>query len=239
MELIPALDLLNGKAVRLLNGKADCQFDYAIDPVSWAKKWTALGAKRLHIVNLSAAFKGGLSDEDLHLLKQLREATPITLEYGGGLRSAALARSVLDMGYDVVLGSLLMTCLQEACDLRKDFGSRVIAGIDALDGQVATHGWTQQSTLTAETLCRLLLEKDFHDFIFTDIAKDGTLGAPNYAALKAIKNLGTFRLTASGGVGSLLDLTDLRKAGMDGAIVGKALLDGLLDPQAALEVCHA
>lgn len=239
MQLIPALDLLDGKAVRLLNGKASHAFHYDIDPLAWAEAWSKLGATRLHLVNLSAAFRGSLSDEDLGWLKQLRKATTLTLEYGGGLRSEEAARRVLDLGYEVVLGSMLLSEPQTALRLRKDYGPRVIAGIDASDGLVATHGWTKQAALSPEALCSELLVMGFETFIFTDIARDGTLSAPNLEALNTLKRLGKLRLIASGGVGSLSDLEALKLANMDGAIVGKALLDGVIDPLAALEVCHA
>lgn len=237
--LIPALDLLDQRAVRLLNGSLSTQWQYNIDPLNWVKEWTRLGAKRLHLVNLSAAFNGTLSEGDLSLLKRLRDATDIAIEYGGGIRSEATAKTVLNLGFDIVLGSMLITDLKTCTALQKTYGERIIAGIDAKDGLVATHGWTQNSKISALDFIAKLKEENFNHFIFTDIGRDGTLSSPNFDMLSDIKSLGNLKLFASGGVACLEDLTLLKARGIDGVIVGKALLDGLISPSQALEVYHA
>lgn len=239
MKLIPALDLLDQKAVRLLNGSLSTQWQYDIDPIAWVKNWTAIGAERLHLVNLSSAFKGCLSEADLSFLKLIRSATDLPIEYGGGIRDEATAKAVLHLGFDIVLGSMLISDLKTCTALQKNYGEKIIAGIDAKDGLVATHGWTQNSNLSALDFIEKLREARFSHFIFTDIGRDGTLSSPNMAMLKAIKNLGALKLVASGGVANLDDLKMLKACGIDGAVVGKALLDGLIDPSQALEVCHA
>lgn len=237
--LIPALDLLDSQAVRLVNGRLEQKCLYDIDPVDWVKQWTALGAKTLHIVNLSAAFRGTLTTEDLQLLRQMRQSTPLVLEYGGGIRTLKDAEQILSLGYHVVLGSMLLTRPKDALKLVQTYGERIIAGIDAKDGYVATHGWTKQANISAFDLIANLKSQGFKRFIFTDIAKDGTLSAPNFEALKQLKSIGGIHLTASGGVSSISDLTELKAQKIDAVIVGKALLDGLIDPLQALAVSHA
>ncbi len=227
MLVIPAIDLDAGRCVRLVQGDFDRQTVYGDDPVEIARRWADLGARWLHVVDLDGARAGRPAQLDL-VERIARVGVPVQL--GGGLRSLEHVREALERGATrVVLG----TAAVEAPDLLRAaivaYGAeRVVLGVDARDGLVATRGWRQTTTVRALDVVSEALRVGVERVVFTDIARDGTLSSPNYAALEEVVRTGA-RVIASGGVASRAHLE--RLAGIDGveaAIVGRALYDGTL-----------
>lgn len=231
MFVLPAIDLRNGKCVRLLQGRAEDETVYSDDPVAVAQGFAAAGARMLHLVDLDGAFRGATAN--LEVIKAVRAAVDIPLELGGGLRSAEDIAAMLALGIDsVVVGTLAVrepAALEAA--LRTHGGGRVQLGVDAREGRVATHGWTEASELDAVDFGRAWAARGVERVIFTDIARDGMLGGPNLEAIGRFARETGLRVTASGGVARAADvqaLAALEPDGVDRVIVGKALYEGTL-----------
>jgi phosphoribosylformimino-5-aminoimidazole carboxamide ribotide isomerase len=234
LELIPAIDLLDGGVVRLVQGDYDQRTYYPMDPVDQVSTWVAEGAEWVHIVDLNAAKSGGT--ENRPILERILRETHAKLEFGGGVRSMARIEELLDLGVArVVLG----TALIENPELRESafakFGDRVAAGLDARNGMLGTHGWTKSSGLDAVEFALELQKLGAKAFVVTDIATDGTLQGPGLGLLKKVREVVQGYVVASGGVSSLKDLIDLKAIGIDAAIMGRAVLDGRFTVREAKE----
>ncbi len=226
-EIVPAIDLIGGKCVRLAQGDFAAQTDYAADPVELAKAFAAAGAKRLHIVDLDGARAGKVMQLDL-ATRMVRESGLIA-DFGGGVRTIDAVENVLAGGMaQVNIGSAAIRDPQLLRDSMKFFGAeRVILGADARDGKVAAAGWKDQTELTLEDLIERFIGDGLQWVLTTDIARDGMLTGPAtglYAGLKTrFPSLGVI---ASGGVSKIGDIAELDKIGVERAVVGKALLEG-------------
>ncbi|MDD2628985.1 MAG: 1-(5-phosphoribosyl)-5-[(5-phosphoribosylamino)methylideneamino]imidazole-4-carboxamide isomerase [Limnochordia bacterium] len=235
MQVIPAIDLREGKCVRLLQGDPNQQTTYSDDPLSVAREFEVAGAALLHVVDLDGAFSG--SSKNLTVIEAIAEEISIPIQVGGGIRSLQAIRRVLDTGASrVILGTIAQRqpeLVGEACQL---YGERIVVGIDAKDGQVAVSGWQEGTDVSAYELGLSMKNLGVKTIIFTDIARDGMLTGPNYQSLEEMLKLGV-SIIASGGVSSLDDLmrlAQLASQGLVGAIVGKALYDGRFDLQSAI-----
>jgi phosphoribosylformimino-5-aminoimidazole carboxamide ribotide isomerase len=226
MIVVPAIDLRGGRCVRLRQGDYAQETVYGDDPLAVARRWQAAGARLLHVVDLDGAQAG--YPEQLEIVRAIVAALAIPVQVGGGVREAQHARQLARAGVArIVLGTAAIERPAFVDELLAEFGTeRVLVGVDARDGLVATRGWTATSTITAAELIADMRERGVRKVVYTDIARDGMLSAPNYAALRDVAGLGV-DIVASGGVASVEQLRAL--AAIDGvteAIVGKALYTG-------------
>ena len=237
MQVIPAIDLLDGQCVRLHQGDYDQVTRFSDDPVAQALSWQNQGATRLHLVDLDGA-RSGLPVNDA-AIKAITAALRIPVQLGGGVRSAERAEELLNCGLErVILGTVALEQPELVDQLAARHPGRVIVGIDAKNGKVATRGWISESTTEATDLARRFSSSGIAAIISTDIATDGTLAGPNLQALRAMAEASSVPVIASGGIGNLehlLSLLSLEAVGVTGVIVGRALYDGRVDLGEALQ----
>jgi phosphoribosylformimino-5-aminoimidazole carboxamide ribotide isomerase len=238
MMILPAIDLRNGRCVRLTQGRKDSTKVYDGDPVDVAKAFAASGAEMLHVVDLDGAFAEPNS-VNRQVLSDIIRAVDIPIQFGGGLRSNKNVKQVLELGATrVVVGTVAAESTETLTEMIRLFGSRHIAvGIDAQDGRVVTHGWEQTESLSALTLAQRVKGLGVERVVYTDVARDGTLQGPNIEQTCLIAETGV-KVTASGGVSSLQDLKKLRAVsgcGIDSVIIGKALYEGRFTLEEALK----
>ena len=231
MEIIPAIDLLNGKCVRLNQGNYNEVTKFNSDPVRQAQDWESQGAKRLHLVDLDGA-KTGEPINDI-TIKKIRKSISIPIQLGGGIRNVNRAKELLDNGIDrIILGTIAIENPDLVKFLSQEYPKRIAIGIDSKEGIVATRGWIKESRITALELVKRLNDLELAAIISTDILTDGTLNGPNIKALRQVAELSINPVIASGGVGSIADLislVDLENEGVESIIVGRALYDGSID----------
>lgn len=232
-EVIPAIDLLNGEVVRLTQGDYSQVENYKMSPPHTAQLFFNAGATRIHLVDLDGAKDGRMVN--LETIKSIRNSVDCTLEVGGGIRSVETAALLFDLGIDyIILGSLLVKDYDRAMAIIRAFPNRVIAGIDAKNGNVATEGWVDVGATTAVDLVRCISDLPLAGIIYTDIAKDGTLAGPNLAQVTEVAKNTRLPVIASGGVGTLAHIDEIRQLypiGVTGCIVGKAVLGGHIAAQ--------
>lgn len=227
MLLYPAIDLMNGQAVRLRQGRAEEKTVYSDDPVAVAREWEARGGDWLHVVDLDAAFTG--NQVNLSVVGRIAEAIGIPIQMGGGIRDEAAIQRALAAGVSrVVIGTRAAAGDDFVARAVERFGGEKIAvGIDARDGYVSVRGWTESTKLVAADLAKSVGESGVGAVIYTDIATDGMLQGPNLQAIERIVLCTEAPVIASGGVSSAADLCALERIkGLSGAIIGKALFDG-------------
>ncbi len=227
MKLIPAIDLMNGKCVRLFKGDFNKRKDFSKDPKEQAKFWESEGAKCIHIVDLDAA-KSGLPTNDKSI-KEIAKAVNIPIQIGGGIRSQERIEQLFSYGIDkVIIGTSAIEDKELVKTLSNKFPGKIIIGIDAKDGKISTRGWLEQSNILATDLVKEFSSFEIANFIVTDINTDGTLAGTNEEFLREILEITTIPVIASGGIGSISDLLSLIKFenfGLYGVIVGKALYE--------------
>jgi phosphoribosylformimino-5-aminoimidazole carboxamide ribotide isomerase len=238
MQIIPAIDIRGGKCVRLEQGDYSRETVFSDDPAAVARRWQEAGARRIHVVDLDGAREGGPRNADV--IRRLLATVTALVQVGGGIRDIVAIKGYLAAGADrVVLGTAAVkdqTTLLNAIAL---FRERIVVGVDAREGVVATEGWLQTSGLTAAELLRQLSELGVRRIIYTDILRDGTMSEPNFAAiaemLEQASGLPTpVAVIASGGISSIEQLRRLAGLGVEGVIVGKALYTGAIDLKVAL-----
>jgi phosphoribosylformimino-5-aminoimidazole carboxamide ribotide isomerase len=233
MELIPAIDLKDGRCVRLYQGDFAQSTIYSDDPVATARRWVEQGATRLHVVDLDGARGGRPANTDAVLA--IVRAAGVPVQLGGGLRRAEDVDAALALGVErVILGTAAVEQLDLVSRLTARFGEQVIVGVDARDGMVATAGWTETADVRAVELVRHVAELGVPRIIYTDISRDGTLTEPNFAALAELIWPAGPAIIASGGISAVAHLRRLAALGAEAAIVGKALYDDKLDLPSAL-----
>jgi phosphoribosylformimino-5-aminoimidazole carboxamide ribotide isomerase len=231
LELIPAVDLKGGKCVRLQEGVASRSTEYSSDPVAMALQWEALGATRLHLVDLDGAFTGQTAHREI--AQSIFRSLKIPVEFGGGLRTLDQIDAIFDLGADrAILGTIAFddpAIVQEA--VRRHPGA-IIVGIDARNGNVALRGWVDQTTVTAVDLALQMKNLGIERIIYTDVARDGMLKGVNYQETENLCLKTRMKVIASGGVTSIEDIQELwsrRSSGIEGVILGRALYDGKID----------
>ena len=236
MEIIPAIDLLNGKCVRLNQGNYNEVTKFNSDPIEQAQTWEKQGAKRLHLVDLDGAKTGEpINDQTI---KEIKKSISIPIQMGGGIRNELRAKELLDLGIDrIILGTIAIEHPELVKVLSRKYPKRIAVGIDSKEGKVATRGWLNQSEVNSIELTKQLNELELAAIISTDISTDGTLKGPNVQALREIAEISVNPVIASGGIGSISDLISLANIedeGIEGIIVGRALYDGSIDLKEAL-----
>ena len=241
LEIIPAIDLRGGQAVRLQRGDFGAETRVAEDPVAVARAFEAQGAKRLHVVDLEAARDG--SSGNLPVIERILRAVTMPVQVGGGLRTPERVARMVDLGADrVIVGTSAAIDPENAAAILERFGERVIVGADAKDGYVAVRGWTQQTGETVEAFGRRLTAMGARRFLFTDIGRDGMLEGVNVEATRALAEAVGVPVLASGGVAGPEDIRRLAAVqpfGVEGVIIGKALYAGTLTLPDALRVAAA
>ena len=231
MEIFPAIDLLEGKCVRLNQGDYQKVTEFDIDPINQALKWERLGAKKIHLVDLNAAKTGDpVNDETI---RQIKKALTIPIQLGGGIRSYERAIELIKYGIEnIILGTVAIEKPELVTRLAEEFPGKISVGIDAKNGKVATRGWVKKSNIDSLSLVKDLNALDLASIISTDISKDGTLEGPNIQSLKEIAEISKNPVIASGGIGTVSDLISLKALNHErikGIIVGRALYDGSVD----------
>ena len=235
MDLLPAIDIRNGRVVRLSQGERARQTVYGDDPLAVAERFVDQGACWIHVVDLDRAFGTGNNQAAVQRIAE-QLASSVRLQLGGGLRSADLIRAGLDLGMArVVIGTAAAIDPSFVPQVVATVGSaRLAVGIDARNGWVATRGWTETSTRRAEELARQVVREGIETLVYTDIGRDGMLTGPDLAGAVALQAAGA-RVIASGGVARAGDIRAACEAGLAGIIVGKALYEGLLTVPEAIQ----
>ncbi|HKS92870.1 MAG TPA: 1-(5-phosphoribosyl)-5-[(5-phosphoribosylamino)methylideneamino]imidazole-4-carboxamide isomerase [Tepidiformaceae bacterium] len=230
---MPAIDLRGGRCVRLLQGDYARETQYSDDPVAVAMRWQELRAPRLHVVDLDGARAGAPANHEV--MAAICAATTVPVEVSGGMRDIATIEAAFAYGASrVQLGSAAVRQPELVRDAVSRFPGAIVISIDARDGEVRTDGWTEGSGVRAIDLARQMAELGVPRIMFTDIGRDGLLTEPNFEALAAVVQALSIPVVASGGVTTVDHLQRLAEIGCEGAIVGKALYEGLLDLPAAL-----
>jgi len=225
MQVIPAIDLRGGKCVRLRQGDFDQETVFGDDPAAMAARWESEGAARIHLVDLDGAKTG--RPVNAPAVKRIVEQVSVPCQLGGGLRDQATIATWLEAGIDrVVVGTQALRDPDWFGRMAETYPGRLILGLDARDGRVATQGWLDLSSVQALTLARQFDGPPLAGIIYTDIARDGTLEGPNLPAIAALAESVRTPVIASGGVGELQDLERLAALPIAGCIIGRALYDG-------------
>ncbi|WP_433771526.1 1-(5-phosphoribosyl)-5-[(5-phosphoribosylamino)methylideneamino]imidazole-4-carboxamide isomerase [Bacillus wiedmannii] len=235
MEIFPAIDLKEGRCVRLYQGEFSKETVMNEDPVAQAIIFEKLGAKILHIVDLDGAVAG--ESLNLSVIESICRAVRIPVQVGGGIRSLVAVDKLLLAGVEkVILGTAALydkAFLEEAIRL---YNEKIIVGIDAKNGFVATRGWLDVSEISYIDLAKQMENLGVQTIVFTDISKDGTLAGPNFEQLESLQNSVDIRLIASGGVASIQDVKKLHDMNIYGVIIGKALYEKTIDLEEVLRV---
>ena len=237
MILFPAIDLFEGKAVRLFRGDYTQMTVYSEHPEEIAKDFAACSATHAHLVDLEGARNGGTPN--LPAVLRIRESTGLFCEIGGGIRSMEVADRYLDAGLDrVILGTAAVENEDFLRAAVEKHGNRIAVGADIRDGFVAVRGWTEQSGVTLEAFCEKMQEIGVATVICTDISRDGAMRGTNREMYRMLSERFRLQITASGGVSSLADVQSLRNMNLYGAIIGKAYYTGDIDLKKAMEIAR-
>ena len=238
MLIIPAIDIKSGKCVRLFQGRMDKETVYSDDPVSVAKRWEDEGAEFLHIVDLDGAVSGVPKNKEI--IGNIIKSVKIPLEVGGGVRNIETIKEYFSIGAKkVVIGTVAWEnpiLISEVC---KVFPERIIVGIDAKNGNVAVRGWEDVTDTSASELAKRFEGMGISGIIYTDISRDGTLSGPNIDSIKFFAKSISIPVIASGGVSDINDIKNimkLKKHGVDGVIIGKALYSGSVNLREAIKL---
>ncbi|MBQ2158081.1 MAG: 1-(5-phosphoribosyl)-5-[Oscillospiraceae bacterium] len=233
MIILPAIDIIEGKAVRLLRGDYDKKTVYSDDPIKLAIAFHMLGADEIHLVDLEGARDGGTPNFDT--VEQIVEATELRAEIGGGIRDEETVKKYLDIGVSrVILGTAAVENRPLLRTLAAKYGDRIAVGIDVRDGFAAIKGWKEITNTRLEDLLLELDQMGVKTVICTDISKDGAMSGTNRELYSSLSGKYRMRLIASGGVSSIEDVAALRDMGLYGAIIGKAIYNGAIDLKEAL-----
>lgn len=226
MTILPAIDLKDGKAVRLTKGLMDSAKIYSDEPWQVAKKFEELGSQWVHLVDLNGAFAG--EPKNLEQIKKIRKNCNLKLELGGGIRDEETIKMYLDLGVDrLILGSVAVKNPQFVKEMAAKYP--IVVGIDAIDGMVAVEGWAEVSNMKAADLAKEFAHAGVKAIICTDVGRDGMLSGVNVDFTLEIAKASGVETIASGGLKDIEDIKRLIEAGVDGTIVGKAFYEGTLD----------
>ncbi len=235
MRIYPAIDIKDGKCVRLLRGNFSDMTVYGDDPVEMAKKWESLGGEYIHVVDLDGAVKGHGVNADI--IKRICAAVDVPVQTGGGIRSMEDIEAKLSCGIErVIIGTKAVSDIGFVEEAVRKHGEKIVIGIDAKDGMAAVEGWEKTSGYTAVDLAKRMAEIGVKTIVYTDISTDGTLKGPNVPAMKEMVDSTGIDIIASGGVGSIEHIRSLVPTGVEGVIVGRALYTGAVDLADAVRV---
>lgn len=234
MEVWPAIDLRGGQCVRLQQGDYRRETVFGDDPVEVAQRWVSLGAKRLHLVDLDGARDG--RPANLPSVAAIVSSAGVPCQLGGGIRNEQTITELLELGVQrVIIGTLAMEEPDWFRQMCRTYPQRLVLGIDARDGRVATRGWLQTSSVSAVELARMFASEPLAAIVYTDISRDGMLSGPNVAAISEMCAAVSLPVIASGGVSSREDIFQLAAIPAAGCIIGRALYEGRLSLAEAME----
>ena len=233
MIILPAIDLIGGRCVRLRQGDYKQETVFDEDPVAVARRFEAAGAKWLHVVDLDGAREG--EPKNLATIRAILGAVRMSVEMGGGIRTTEAAANLLDLGLArVILGTRAVREPEWLTEVAKKFPGRVALGLDAKGGRVAVAGWQEETARTAPEVAASVAGLPLAAIIYTDIARDGMMSGPNVEATAVLAKASPFPVIASGGVTTVDDIRRLTKVGVAGAIIGRSLYEGKITLEAAL-----
>ncbi len=239
MLLFPAIDLKEGKAVRLLQGRMEDSTVYADNPVGVAMNFEGQGASHLHVVDLNGAFSGKPVNDEV--IRKIVGSVSLKVQVGGGIRTMERITELLELGVErVILGTIAVKDPELVAEAARRYGERIIVGIDALGGRVAVQGWAEATEMQAVDLAQAMKDVGVKHIVFTDIARDGMLSGPNIESTVRLAQETRINVIASGGISTLEDVRrlqaeHLRGVPIEGAITGKALYSGAFTLKEALE----
>ena len=236
MQLIPAIDLMGGKIVRLTKGKAETAKSYETEfgtPLQAAERWRDEGAGKLHIIDLDAAFSIG---DNRAVMAEVAKNVSLPIQVGGGIRNYEIAENLLKTGIaQVILGSLAFSDPSVITKIQKRFGpDSVIVALDNKEGHIMVEGWQTETAMTVDHALEKYSLLDVHTFLITSIAQDGMLNGPDLQTLSSAIMYPGAKIIAAGGIGSIGDLAALKEIGCEGAVIGKALYEGRFTLKEAL-----
>ncbi|MCM1546283.1 MAG: 1-(5-phosphoribosyl)-5-[(5-phosphoribosylamino)methylideneamino]imidazole-4-carboxamide isomerase [Clostridiales bacterium] len=235
MKIFPAIDIIEGKVVRLCKGDYSSAKNYALTPLEAAKKFCASGATNLHVVDLDGA-KSGMAD-NAKIIEEIVSKCGMFVEVGGGIRTFEQIKRYLDCGVGrVILGTIAIRDFDFVKRAVAEFGKAVCVGVDVLNGKVAINGWKEITETDSLQFCRDLKHIGVDNVIYTDISKDGMLSGTNLEVYTVLCQTEYPEITASGGITSLEELEKLKKSGVYGAILGKALYEDKIDLASAIKL---
>jgi phosphoribosylformimino-5-aminoimidazole carboxamide ribotide isomerase len=241
MIIFPAVDIRNGKCVRLIQGRVDQETVFGDDPAAMGRRWQEAGAEWLHVVDLDGAFSS--TPKNLESIRRLRQALTIPMQLGGGIRTLDTIAAYVDLGIDrLILGTAVLKDPEVVARACEAYPGRIAVGLDAQDGLAAVEGWTEVSSRPALAVAQELAALKPAVIIYTDISRDGVKTGVNIDATRSMAEAVPVPVIASGGVSSLNDiqaLKPLEPLGVIGVIIGRALYDGLIDLAEAIELAHA
>jgi phosphoribosylformimino-5-aminoimidazole carboxamide ribotide isomerase len=239
MKIIPAIDLMGGKVVRLYKGDPQNKTIYSNNPIEIAKKWESAGADIIHIVDLDATLGKG---ENLKIIQEISKNVSIPLQIAGGLRSEEKISKILDFASRAVIGTIAMQLKEsEQENILNDFiqtfgNDRIVISIDHVDGKIVTHGWQTNTGIDLYDATDDFVKYGFTEFLTTNVSKDGTLEGPDLESLSKICNIKNCNVIASGGISKMNDVEDIKKMNPFGVILGKALYEGLVSIEEAKKI---
>ncbi len=240
-QVIPAIDIQGGKAVRLRQGRQDDSTVFSDSPVDVARRFATAGATRIHVVDLDGAFTGRPVNDGI--IRRIVKGVDVPVQVGGGVRNFEIASRYLGEGVArIILGTSVVRDPEEVLRITKAYPGRVAAGIDAKEGFVAIRGWVEVTGVTAVDLARRMEQHGISCFIYTDISRDGMLAGPNLKSIREFARGVATPVVASGGVSTMADLSALRELephGVCGAVVGRAIYDGSVPLDEALKLERA
>ena len=235
MLIIPAIDIRNGKCVRLTQGKFDEQKVYDENPVNVALEWKNQGAKWLHVIDLDGAKLGKVKNKTL--IKKIKDKTGLLVQVGGGIRSLEDAQLLVNDGIDrLIIGTIALENPSLLKQLIQKFPNQIIVSVDAENDLVKTRGWLNQTSFEVIATILDLEKQGVKTFIYTDILKDGMMQKPNYQKVKKILSKINSSLIVAGGISSIDDIQKLKKIGVEGVIIGKAIYEERINLKEALNV---
>ena len=226
MEVIPAIDILDGKCVRLFQGDYDKETVFSDYPIDIAKRWESYGAQRLHLIDLDGAKNGKPINQST--IVEISQSVDIPIQVGGGIRDFRTVEKYIQDGIDrVIVGTAAVRDPDLISKTNEIFGEEsVMVSIDAKDGVVAVDGWIKSSKISVFDLMDDIVDTGLKRFMYTDISRDGTLSEPNYGSIEDILEYSPMKMLAAGGISSIDDLNKLKIIGVEGAIVGRAIYTG-------------
>ncbi|MDK2820772.1 MAG: phosphoribosylformimino-5-aminoimidazole carboxamide ribotide isomerase [Clostridia bacterium] len=238
MRILPAIDLREGRCVRLYQGRLDAETVYSTDPVAVACDWVQRGASWLHVVDLDGAFAG--RPRNMEVIKDIIRASKVSVQVGGGIRSIETLEELLEAGASrVVLGTMAITNPELVAKAVEQFGEAIVIGLDSRDGEIAVEGWAATVAQGTIEFAKKMVDLGVKRVVFTDISRDGTLKGPNIEAIRELAKSIGIKVIASGGIANLDDLRalqELEPEGVEGAILGKSLYNGNFTLEEALAV---
>ena len=237
MRIYPAVDIYNGKCVRLKEGKLANMEMFYENPLDAAKMWEQKGAKALHIIDLNGAFDGKMGNSKV--IEKIIGSVSIPVQVGGGLRNVSDIKEAFNTGAArVIIGTAAVLDDELLETGLKEYINKMIVSIDAKDGNVAINGWVNISEFSAYNFAYKIVGKGFRNIVYTDISRDGSMSGPNFDGIEKMCNVEGAKIIASGGITSIDDIIAIKDAGAEGAIIGKALYAGILKLEDAIKAAE-